>query len=149
MIERRLVTNAAIKLLADATGRPVGRGKMPPNPGLYYCILYPLDVTVSGAPLADEYEEMTATFQVTCVSLPDPAKPGSSGSAEQVEWLADKARTAFLGRNPVSGRWLYDFDVPGAVVQCREPDTEPGGTNDPSDAIMSYVQRFKVTLTPA
>jgi hypothetical protein len=39
--------------------------------------------------------------------------------------------------------------VPGAKVICRELDTEPGGTSDPSDAIMSYVQRFRFDLTAA
>jgi hypothetical protein len=149
MIERRLVTNAVLTMLAAATGRPVGRGKAPANPGLSYYVLYPLDGAVSGPPLTDENEDLTVTFQVTSVSLPDPAKPGTSGSAEQVEWMADKARAAFLARNPATGAWMNELAVDGAVVMCRELDTEPGGTNDPADAIMSYVQRFKVTLTPA
>lgn len=149
MIDRRPVTNAVLTMLADASKLPVGRGRIPTNPGLHYYVLYPLPVTVSGPPLADENEDLTVVYQVTSVSLPDPSKPGTSGSAEQVEWMADKARAAFLARNPISGRWLHELNVAGAAVMCRELDTEPGGSNDPGDAIMSYVQRFKVTLTPA
>lgn len=149
MIERRLVTNAALAMLAAATGVPVGRGRAPANPGLRYYVLYALDADDPEPSLADEHEDLTAVYQVTSVSLPDPAKPGSSGSEEQVEWLADKARAAFLARNPATGAWLHELAVEGASVRSRELDTEPGGTNDPGDAIMSYVQRFKVTLTPA
>ncbi|MEU6979569.1 hypothetical protein [Streptomyces sp. NPDC046371] len=149
MIERRTVTTAIITLLTEATGLPVGRGRAPAGAGLRYYVLYALDTAVSGPPLADEHEDMTVIYQVTSVSAPDPAKPGSAGSAEQAEWLADKARTAFLARNPATGTWMHDLPLPGAVVMSRALDTEPGGTNDPADAIMSYVQRFRFTLTPA
>ncbi|GAA2770240.1 hypothetical protein XF35_39890 [Streptomyces platensis subsp. clarensis] len=149
MIEKRAVTNAVLALLAETTGLPVGRGRLPAGAGLRYYVLYSLDTAVSGPPLADEHDDLSVVYQVTSVSAPDPAKPGSAGSAEQAEWLADKARTAFLARNPATGHWLHDLPVPGAVVMTRELDTEPGGTNDPADAIMSYVQRFRFTLTPA
>ncbi|MFB7867358.1 hypothetical protein [Streptomyces sp. NPDC056069] len=149
MIEKRTVTTAAIVLLTEATGLPVGRGRIPANAGLRYYVLYSLETDTDGPPLADEHEDLTVVYQVTSVSAPDPAKPGSAGSAEQAEWLADKVRMAFLARNPATGLWVNDLSVPGAVVRARELDTEPGGTNDPADAIMSYVQRFRVTLTPA
>ena len=149
MIEKRVVTNAVLAMLTGATGLPVGRGRTPANAGLKYYVLYALDTSLSGPPLADEHDDLTVIYQVTSVSAPDPAKPGSAGSAEQAEWLADKARTAFLARAPFTGRWVHDLAVPGAVVMARELDVEPGGTNDPADAIMSYVQRFRITLTPA
>ncbi|MFD7980183.1 hypothetical protein [Streptomyces sp. NPDC059071] len=149
MIEKRTVTSAVLTLLTDATGLPVGRGRAPANAGLKYYVLYTLDTTLSGPPLADEHDDLTVTYQITSVSAPDPTKPGSTGSAEQTEWLADKARAALLARDPATGRWQRDLVVPGAVVMARELETEPGGTNDPADAIMSYVQRFRITLTPA
>ncbi|MFJ7990330.1 hypothetical protein [Streptomyces sp. NPDC096351] len=149
MIERRPVTNAILAMLAAASGLPVGRGRAPTTTSRHYYVLYALPLTVDGPPLADENEDITITYQVTSISLPDPAKPGSAGSVEQVEWMADKARAAFLQRDQATGEWTHRIDVAGVDVMCRELDTEPGGTNDPADAIMSYVQRFKVTLTPA
>lgn len=149
MIVRLPVTMALSALLASASGLPVGRGSKPTNANPPYYLLYALPAEVSGAPLADEHEDASFVYQVTSVSGPDPTKPDSRGVADQAEWMGDKARTAILGRDPVTGLWLHTLTIPGAKVIGRSLDTEPGGTNDPSDAIMSYVQRFRFDLTPA
>ncbi|WP_329047166.1 hypothetical protein [Streptomyces sp. NBC_01422] len=114
-----------------------------------YYLLYSLDATTSGAPLADENEDASFVYQVTCVSGPDPARPGTVGSIDQVEWLVDKAKKALLGRNQTTGQWSSPINVPGVKVMCRSVDVEPGGTNDSADAIISYVIRFRFGLTPA
>lgn len=148
MIDRRPFTAALAALLASSTGMPVGRGRMP-DAKPPYLLLYSLDGTTSGAPLADENEDASFTYQVTCVSGPDPAKPGSVGSVDQAEWLVDKVKRAILGRDTGTGQWVAPLTIPGVKVMCREPDVEPGGTNDPTDAIISYVIRFRFDLTPA
>lgn len=148
MIERRPFTTALAATLATKTGMPVGRGRMPDAKAPYY-VLYSLDATTSGAPLADENEDASFVYQVTCVSGPDPARPGSAGSVDQAEWLVDKAKTALLGRNFTTGQWSSPITVPGVHIMCRSVDVEPGGTNDPTDAIISYVIRFRFDLTPA
>lgn len=148
MIARRLVTAAASGLLVSATGRPVGLGRMPQSAPPYY-LLYSLDTTVGGAPFADLLEDISLVYQLTTVSGPDPALPASAGTLEQAELWADKARTAFLGRDPATGLWLHPMTVAGAKVMRRELEAEPGGTSDPSDGIISYVQRFRFDLTPA
>ena len=148
MIDRRPFTNALAALLASGTGMPVGRGRMPDGPPPYY-LLYSLDSATSGAPLADENEDASFVYQVTCVSGPDPTKPGSTGSVDQAEWLADKARRAVLGRDPATGAWTSPLTIPGVKVMCREVDVEPGAVNDPADAIISYVIRFRFDLSPA
>jgi hypothetical protein len=149
VIARRPVTIALATLLTTATGLPVGRGRMPNNPGQRYYILYTLDTTLDGPPLADDNDDISLVYQVTSVSAPDPARPGSSGNLEQAEDMADDVREAILGRDPATGLWLRPLNVPGAKVMCRQLDTEPGATNDPADAIISYVQRFRLGLTPA
>lgn len=149
MIDRLPVTMALSALLASATKLPVGRGSKPANTIPPYYLLYSIPAEVSGAPLADEHEDASFVYQVTSVSGPDPAKQDSRGVADQAEWMADKARTAILGRDPVTGLWLRTLTIPGVKVQSRSLDVEAGGTNDPSDAIMSYVQRFRFNLTPA
>ncbi|MEU5660076.1 hypothetical protein ABZ802_31335 [Streptomyces sp. NPDC047737] len=149
MIARLPVTMAVSALLASATNLPVGRGSKPAGVNPPYYLLYALPAELSGAPLADENEDASYVYQVTSVSGPDPTKPDSRGVADQAEWMADKARTAFLGRDPVTGLWLRTLTVPGVKVTGRSLDVEAGGTNDPADAIMSYVQRFRVALTPA
>lgn len=149
MIARLPVTMALSALLASATGLPVGRGSKPPNVVPPYFLLYAMPAELSGAPLADEHEDASLVYQVTSVSGPDPSKPDSRGVADQAEWMADKVRDAILGRDPATGLWLRSLAIPGAKVTGRSLDTEPGGSSDPADAIMSYVQRFRLDLTPA
>lgn len=149
MIDRLPVTMALSTLLASATSLPVGRGSKPTNANPPYYLLYSIPAELSGAPLSDENEDASFVYQVTSVSGPDPVKPESRGVSDQSEWMADKARKAFLGRDPATGLWLRTLTVPGAKVIARTLDVEAGGTNDPADAIMSYVQRFRFDLTPA
>ncbi|WP_330479860.1 hypothetical protein OG301_39295 (plasmid) [Streptomyces platensis] len=151
MIERRMVTNALAALLSAATSLPVGRGVLPASPAnaTAYYVLTSLDSTLSGAPYADMNEDLSLVIQVTSVSAPDKTRPGSAGSLEQAEGLADKARTAFLARNPTTGQWTNPLAVSGVRCMCRELETEPGAMNDPADGIISYVQRFRFDLTPA
>ncbi|MFI0156229.1 hypothetical protein [Streptomyces lydicus] len=151
MIERRLVTNALVNLLAAATSLPVGKSVLPTSPAnaTAYYILTPLDSTLSGAPYADMSEDLSLVIQVTSVSAPDKTRPGTAGTLEQAEGLADKARAAFLARNPSTGQWTNALTVAGAACRCRELETEPGAMNDPVDGIISYVQRFRFELTAA
>ena len=148
MIDKRKVTAALAALLETATEKPVGKGRMPQADPPYY-ILYSLDATVSGAPLADDNEDLSVVYQITSVSGPDETVQSSAGLLDQAEWLADKARQAILRRDASTGLWVSALTVPGAKIMCRELETEPGGTSDPSDAIISYVQRFRFDLTPA
>lgn len=147
MIARLPVTMALSALLTSATGIPVGRGRKPDNTNPPYFLLYGVTAQTGGAPFTDLNEDSSLVYQVTSVSGPDPATPESHGVADQAEWMADKARTALLGRDPTTGLWLHELTIPGIRVIGRSLDTEPGGTNDPADAIMSYVQRFRFDLT--
>lgn len=150
MITRRLVTNAVVTMLETATSLPVGRGKAPAGVDKPpYFIVYTMPLEVSGAPLADQHEDASIVYQVTSVSGPDPDVPESAGELEQTEWLADKARSAFLARHPSTGLWMNPITVTGFKVTDRSLDTEAGGTSDPADAILTYVQRFRLGLTPA
>lgn len=155
MIERRAVTLLVASVLAQATGMPVGKGKIPTSPDGTtevippYYVLYSLPLTLDGAPLADMNEDASLVYQVTSVSGPDPKVPQSTSAEDQVEWLADKARTALLGRDPVTGLWLYDLAPAGWKTMTRGLDIEPGADSEAGDAIISYVQRFRFGLTPA
>jgi hypothetical protein len=154
MLERRLVTDQVAEILTAASGKPVGRARIPtaadgvtPVEPPYY-LLYAMDAAVDGAPFADESEDATVVYQVTSVSGPDPDVPNSTGDQSQAEWLADKARTGLLGRNPATGAWLHPLTVPGYQCMGRGLDTEPGAVATPGDGIISYVQRFRFDLTP-
>lgn len=148
MIEKLKATKAVAAMLATASGLPVGRGQKPQSEPPYY-ILYSLDATVSGAPFPDFNEDASLVWQVTSVSGPSSTTISSTGYQDQVEWMADKARKAFLERNPSTRQWVNTLTVPGYRDMCRELETEPGGTSDPTDAIISYVQRFRIDWTPA
>ncbi|MFG2677053.1 hypothetical protein [Streptomyces sp. NPDC048445] len=146
MIARLPVTMALSALLASATGFPVGRGRKPLADPPYY-LLHSVTAVYSGAPFSDLHEDTALIYQVTPVSGPDPDVPDSHGVADQAELMADLARKAVLGRDPVTGLWLHALAIPDANVIGRSPDAEPGGSSDPTDAIMSYVQRFRLDLT--
>jgi hypothetical protein len=156
VIERLPVTRMVAAALTSASGGlAVGRGKIPPsddgvtpvNPPYY--LLYALPLSLSGAPYADMNEDASLIYQVTSVSGPDPSIPQSAGDEDQAEWMADKARTGILGRNPVTGLWLYEVAPTGWRCLCRELDIEPGADSAPGDGIISYVQRFRFDLTPS
>lgn len=147
MIKSRVFTSTLIAALAAASGKPVGCGRRPDgNPSSYF-IVYRIDRKTGGAPFSDLNEDATLIYQVTSVSAPDPDQPDSFGTQSQLEWLEDKAREVFLGRDPVTRRWLHDLDPPGMKVTARRPDAEPGATPDPADGIMSSAIRFAFDLT--
>ncbi|MGS2592122.1 hypothetical protein [Streptomyces hebeiensis] len=146
MIARLPVTTALAELVTTATGFPVGRGQKPSQDPPYY-LLHSIHAQVSGAPFADRGEDSSLVYQLTAVSGPDPARPGSYGVADQAELMADRARTAILGRDPTTGRWLHDLTVPGARVIGRNLDVEAGAASDASDGIMSYALRIRLDLT--
>lgn len=155
MIERLPVTRmVAAALTAASGGMAVGFGKIPtsadgttPVVPPYY-LLYSLPLSLSGAPYADMNEDASLVYQVTSVSGPDPAIPQSSPTEDQVEWMADKARTGLLGRDPATGLWLHEVAPEGWKCMCRDLDIEPGADSAPADGIISYVQRFRFDLTP-
>lgn len=67
---------------------------------------------------------------------------------DQVEWLADRVRDGVVGRR--DGEWAYDLRIPQDRVIDRELDHDAGGEPSVSaaGAIVSYVQRFTITVTP-
>lgn len=154
MIEKRLVTDWVADTLQAASGMAVGRGSVPrvdADPPFY--LLYSVDTAVGGAPLADMSEDASVVYQITSVSGPDPDIPQSIAWLSQLEWMADKARTTFLSRDPVTGLWLHPLTIAGMSCTGRRLDTEwggqPGGTSEQEAGIMTYVQRFRFDLTPA
>ncbi|WP_432185499.1 hypothetical protein [Streptomyces tendae] len=147
MIRTRPFTDAVAAALAAGTGKPIGKGRRPDGKPLDYYILWRIDRQTGGAPFSDLNEDATLIYQITCVSAPDPTKPGSFGSQAQLEWLEDKARDVILGRDPATGLWLHPLTVPGIKVMARRPDIEAGGTPDPADGIMSSASRFAFDLT--
>ncbi|MFF7476680.1 hypothetical protein [Streptomyces sp. NPDC008092] len=148
MIGKLDASIAVATMLGEVTGLPVGRGQKPQGEPPYY-ILYSLDTNLSGAPFTDLNEDASLVWQVTSVSGPSSSVISSTGFLDQAELMADKARAAFLERNQVTGQWVNSLTVPGYKAMCRELEAEPGGTSDPSDAIISYVQRFRIDWTPA
>ncbi|CAL9666911.1 hypothetical protein SUDANB145_07206 (plasmid) [Streptomyces sp. enrichment culture] len=152
MISKRLVTDWVETTLATASAMPVGRGRQPADgtPPPYY-LLYSVDTQTGGAPFTDAHEDASFVYQITSVSGPDPNIPQSTADLDQLEWMADKARQTLLGRNPSTGAWSYPMNVPDVTCMTRSLDIEwggqPGGTSEQEAGIMTYVQRFRFTLT--
>ncbi|MGW1284365.1 hypothetical protein ACWD4N_11775 [Streptomyces sp. NPDC002586] len=93
----------------------------------------------SGPPLADWQADAAWSYQVTSV--------GERG--DQVQWLADRVRDGVVGRS--DGSWAYDLRISQGRAIDRELAHESGGETSVSaaGAIVSYVQRFTITVTPA
>ncbi|MEU8560583.1 hypothetical protein AB0C45_03745 [Streptomyces cyaneofuscatus] len=147
MTARLPVTGALAALVEEATGRPCGIGELPRVEGKSgwklasapYTILDSLPGAFSGPPLWDWHADAAWSYQVTSV--------GERG--DQVEWLADRVRAGVVGRS--DGRWTYGLHVPEARVIDRELTYDAGGEPSVSaaGAIVSYVQRVTITVTPA
>ncbi|GHE06577.1 hypothetical protein [Streptomyces alanosinicus] len=147
-LARLPVTRALAMLIEQATGRPCGVAELPRartesgewNPtAAPYTILDSLPSAFTGPPLWDWHADAAWTYQVTSV--------GERG--DQVQWLADRVRAGVVGRS--GGRWTHHLRVPQARVIDRELDHDAGGETSVSaaGAIVSYVQRFTITVTPA
>lgn len=151
MIERQMVTKAFGAFLATVTGKPVGYGKVPINPATGrpypppYTLLYSLDHSSSDGTLGDNGSAAVSTYQATCVSGPVPGQADSAGTVEQVEWLADKARTGVMARPANGTGYTNPITIPGITCFHREA-SDAGATPDENDAIITSVIRFRLSL---
>ncbi|WP_406722899.1 hypothetical protein OG968_24190 [Streptomyces althioticus] len=147
MTARLPVTRALAALVEQATGRPCGIGELPrvqgksgwePAPAPY-TIRDSLPAEFSGPSLWDWHADAAWSYQVTSVGE----------RTDQVEWLADRVRAGVVGRT--DGHWSHDLHVPEARVIDRELTYDAGGEPSVSaaGAIVSYVQRVTITVTPA
>ncbi|MGW3563040.1 hypothetical protein ACWDSL_03895 [Streptomyces sp. NPDC000941] len=142
------VTRALAALIAKTTDRPCGIGELPRVQGdlgewapssVPYTILDSLPGDFSGPPLWDWHADAAWSYQVTSVGE----------RADQVQWLADRVRAAVVGRT--DDGWANDLHVHEARVADRELYYDAAGDQSVSaaGAIVSYVQRFTITVTPA
>ncbi|MDQ0990717.1 hypothetical protein [Streptomyces sp. V3I7] len=147
MTARLPVTRALAALVEKATGRPCGIGELPRVEGKSgwepasspYTVLDSLPAEFGGPPLWDWHADAAWSYQITSV--------GERG--DQVEWLADRVRSGVVGRT--DGRWAHNLPIPEARVIDRELTYDAGGEASVSaaGAIVSYVQRVTITVTPA
>ncbi|MFE0642811.1 MULTISPECIES: hypothetical protein [unclassified Streptomyces] len=133
------LTRALVGVLAAGTGRPCGLGVLPraadgQPAGFPYLILDSLPGEFSGPSFADWQADATWTYQVTSVGE----------RADQTQWLGDRVRVVVAER-------LRGLVVPGMRLIDREMTYDADG--EPVDgsqgSIVTYVQRFTVTVTPA
>ncbi|MFI6088448.1 hypothetical protein [Streptomyces sp. NPDC051218] len=141
MIGRSRVTEAVRVMVATATGKPCGRGRLPLVGGrpalLPYTVLYAQGGPIDGAPFADRSEDGRLVYQVTVVAA----------RTDQGEWLADRVRDAFLERT-AAGDWQHPIQVPGVDVWAREllvdDGVDPASTED---GVVTAVQRYELSAT--
>lgn len=143
-LPRLPLTQALASVLASATSRPCGVAVLPRAEGgepaaFPYLILDSLPGEFSGPAFSDWHADAAWAYQVTSVGE----------RADQVQWLADQVRSALFDRGP--GGWRTGIAVPGMRVIDRELTADMGG--DPVDgsrgSIVTYVQRFTLTVSPA
>jgi hypothetical protein len=106
----RTLTDIVIDILADGgltVGDGTGEGLTPP-----FVVVYPLPQSRGGT-LAEPWEDVNKTFQVTCEAV----------SRQQAEWLADRATELLLAADGLIGHVR-----PDVRPEVRRDDT----TGDPS-----------------
>ncbi|KPI15660.1 hypothetical protein OK074_2105 [Actinobacteria bacterium OK074] len=137
-LPRLPLTRALLGALAVGTGRPCGLGVLPRaadgNPAPYpYLVLDSLPGEFSGPSFADWQADATWTYQATSIGE----------RADQVQWLGDRVRAAV-------DKDLRSLAVPEMRVIDRELTYDADG--EPVDgsqgSIVTYVQRFTITVTP-
>ncbi|MFI1563857.1 hypothetical protein ACH4ZX_12490 [Streptomyces sp. NPDC020490] len=142
-LPRLPLTRALVDVLATSIGRPCGLTVLPraaegKPPAFPYLILDSLPGEFSGPGFADWHADATWTYQATSVGE----------RADQVQWLGDRVRAALFERTP-SG-WRTEITVPGLRLIDRELTYDAAG--EPVDgsqgSIVTYVQRFTITVTP-
>ncbi|MFF7613520.1 hypothetical protein [Streptomyces lavendulae] len=138
----REVSLAVQKMLSTSTTRSCGYGtaptasSAPTGAQVPYAVLYPLGLTTAGPPYGQADGDARALLQVTSVAT----------TAEQAEWMADRVRTAMLGRKGGgNGAYATDIVIPGCAVLQRALDKEEGVAV--AGGIYSYVQRYVVEVT--
>lgn len=151
MIERLPVTLGFQALLATLTGRPVGLRTIPlddvgnpvPPP---YTLLDPVDRLDDDGTLADNGKAIIVGYQATFVSGPAPGEPDSRGGDEQAQWMADRGWKVI--ERPADGSPGYAHTInAGPGVDCWKREArEAGGTDDPNDAIITSVIRYRLYL---
>lgn len=138
------LTRALVNVLAAGTGRPCGLGVLPRTadgqPAAFpYLILDSLPGEFSGPSFADWQADAAWTYQATSVGE----------RADQVQWLGDRVRAALFERT--ADGWRMEITAPGLCVIDRELTYDVAG--EPVDgsqgSIVTYVQRFTITVTPA
>ncbi|MCZ1019780.1 hypothetical protein [Streptomyces noursei] len=135
------MTEALRVMVAAATGKPCGLGRLPVVDGepasLPYTVLYPQGGSVGGAPLADAAEDAHLVYQVTVVAA----------RTDQAEWLGDRVREAMLGRSP-TGAWMQPLRAAGAPVWARELLVDDGvDSSNAASGVVTAMQRFMLSLT--
>ncbi|CAM5468353.1 hypothetical protein [Streptomyces aurantiogriseus] len=138
------LTRALVDVLAAGTGRPCGLTVLPRatdgRPAAYpYLILDSLPGEFSGPSFADWHADVAWTYQATSVGE----------RADQVQWLGDRVRDVLFDRAP--GGWRTDIPVAGMQVIGRELSYDADGeaVDGSQGSIVTYVQRFTITVTPA
>lgn len=133
------LTRALVDVLTVGTGRPCGLGVLPrmadgQAAAFPYLILDSLPGEFSGPSFGDWQADAAWTYQATSVGE----------RADQAQWLGDRVRVVVADR-------LRNLDVPGMRVIDGELTYDADG--EPVDgsqgSIVTYVQRFTITVTPA
>ncbi|MER6010166.1 hypothetical protein [Streptomyces bluensis] len=137
------LTRALVGVLAAGTGRPCGLTVLPRvldgKPAAYpYLILDSLRGQFTGPAFADWQADAAWTYQATSVGE----------RADQVQWLGDRVRATLFDRT--SSSWCTALPVAGMRVIDRELtyDADGESVDGSQGSIVTYVQRFTITVTP-
>lgn len=124
------VQTAAVIAALEAAGLTVGDGTGAGLTGKY-AVVY-ADLGVPDGPMGDPYADLDQTVFVH----------GCGSTAEQAQWVADKARTALLG-SPIT---VADR----AVLYVDHNSSQPVARDDAiSPAVFYAVDQYTVATTPA
>lgn len=116
---------AAITVQLETTGKAVGQA-VSPGGAPPYLVLYPQSDTGFAGSLSDPHEQVTQTFQVTCVG----------DSLEEAQWMQHEARGVLVGWTPA---------LSGATPV--ELEFGSGTFRDPDGPVFYSTDRYRIALS--
>jgi hypothetical protein len=142
VVQKRLVTDGLIAMVAAGTGRPCGDHQSPSNGVLAdgYTYVHSIDGgDFDGAPFWSPESDATLVYQVTAVGK----------VRQQAEWLADRVRLTLVSRDNLGGFQVAFPSLAGMLVIHRSPDgISPGVIPEgpPENRVYSVPERYRISV---
>ncbi len=145
VVQKQLVTDGLIAMVAAGTARPCGDHKSPEDGVLADGYTYVQSIDggdFDGPPLWSPESDATLVYQVTSVA-------GGPFGRRQAEWVADRVRLTLLSRVAAGGFQVAFPVLAGMLVIHRAPDSlSPGVIPDgpPEGRVYSVPERYRISV---
>jgi len=145
VVQKQLVTDALITMVAAGTARPCGDHGSPPGAVMSegYTYVHSIDGgSFDGPGFWSPESDATLVYQITSVA-------GGPFGRKQAEWIADRVRLTLVSRSAGGGFQVAFPSLVGMLVIHREPDgLSPGVIPEgpPESRVYSVPERYRISV---